>query len=82
MEIADIVYGSRDKHDLVSFNLNAKNSNISEDVKDNWRMWVLDKKYPISKKKTLSRKPRNEMEEKMSYSTGYYVENFTVYILQ
>jgi len=80
-DIAEIVYGSRTKHDQVSYNLNNKVTGVHRDVIDNWKYWVEIKKYPISKHVSIERTPENTYEEKMSNSKGYFVENFTTYIL-
>jgi hypothetical protein len=79
--IASIVYGDAGRHDQISYNLNNRYSEISEDVLENWKFWVSSKKYPISKHRSRQWIPKNEQEEKMANAKGFYVENFTTYIL-
>ncbi len=80
-DIAEILYGSRTKHDQVSYNLNNKATGVHRDVIDNWKYWIENNKYPISKHVSIERFPKNTYEEKLSNCRGNFVENFTTYIL-
>jgi hypothetical protein len=81
-DIALAVYGSDKRHDIVSWNLNKKKDiDDAQSVVDNWKEWIMLGKYPISRHVAVKRIPENKAEEKQAGADGYFVYNYTTFIL-